>query len=145
LYFAVEDFDGRPLTAPARGDSAIFVVIRANVRRLDPSLKIGFTLFNQDSHEILTSLTTDTPEQCWPTLSKGEIELRCELPRRLLNEGLYRLELVCSLHFRERLVKPGRNSPMLYFRIQGGLSDSPYWISSRRGLLAPVWKWERTR
>jgi lipopolysaccharide transport system ATP-binding protein len=145
IYFAVEDSDGQPLTAPARSDASLFVVIRADVRRLDPSLKVGFSLFNQDSHQLLSSLTTDGPEECWPRLNKGEVELRCELPKRFLNEGLYRLELACSLHHREQVVTPGRNSPTLHFKIQGGLSDSPYWLNPRAGLLAPVWRWERSK
>ena len=54
------------------------------------------------------------------------------------------MELNCSLHCREWLAEPGRNSPAIQFEIQGGLSDSPYWFYSRPGILAPVWEWERT-
>ena len=61
LYFAVENSQGQPLTAPARNDASLFVVIRADIRRLDPSLKAGFTLFNQASELLLSSLTTDGP------------------------------------------------------------------------------------
>jgi lipopolysaccharide transport system ATP-binding protein len=145
LYFAVENSQGQPLTAPIRNDAPIFVVIRANLRRLDPSLKAGFALFNQDSDHLLSSLMTDGPEERWPKLSIGELELRCALPKRLLNEGTYRLELNCSLHHREWIARPGHNSPTIYFSIQGGLSDSPYWLGRRPGLLAPDWKWERSK
>jgi lipopolysaccharide transport system ATP-binding protein len=143
LYFAVEDAQGQPVTAPARNDALLFVVIRADIRQRDPSLKAGFALFNQDSEHLLSSVTTDGPEEAWPELSGGEVELRCALPQRLLNEGIYRLELHCSLHNREWIVRPGHNSPAVQFEIQGGLSESPYWRHRRPGLLAPVWKWER--
>jgi lipopolysaccharide transport system ATP-binding protein len=145
LYFAVENSQGQPLTAPARNDASLFVVIRADVRRLDPSLKVGFGLFNQDSELLLSSLTTDGPQEGWPQLSSGEVELRCALPKRFFNEGTYRLELNCSLHHREWIARPGGNSPTIHFAIQGGLSDSPYWLSARPGLLAPEWKWERSK
>jgi lipopolysaccharide transport system ATP-binding protein len=145
LYFAVENSEGQPLTAPARNDASLFVVIRADVRRVDPSLKAGFTLFNQDSELLLSSVTTDGPEESWPQLSGGEVELRCALPKRLLNEGTYRLEMNCSLHHREWIVRPGHNSPAIHFRIQGGLSDSPYWLNPRPGVLAPEWQWERSK
>jgi lipopolysaccharide transport system ATP-binding protein len=144
LYLAIHDEHDAPLTAPARNDEPLNVVIRADVRQLDPALCIGFTLFNQDSQPLLWSLTTDTPEHCWPRLDCGEVELRCALPSRLLNQGMYRLELNCSLHCREWLAQPGHNSPAVQFEIQGGLSDSPYWFYPREGILAPEWRWERT-
>jgi lipopolysaccharide transport system ATP-binding protein len=144
LYFAVEDADGRPLMTPARNDEPIFVVIRADVRQLDPALCMGFALFNEDSQLLLWSLTTDGPEECWPRLQRGIVQLRCQLPQRLLNEGTYRVELNCSLHCREWLAQPGLNSPAVQFEIQGGLSDSPYWLYARPGILAPGWRWERT-
>jgi lipopolysaccharide transport system ATP-binding protein len=144
-YFAVENAAREPLTEPARSDTPLFVVIRGNVRSLDPALKAGFVMYNQDSQRLLSSLNTDGPEVSWPKLSPGEIEIRCPLPRRLFNEGTYRLELFCNLHHREWISRPGYNSPSIYFTIQSGFSDSPYWPKARPGLLAPEWKWERTK
>jgi lipopolysaccharide transport system ATP-binding protein len=128
-----------------RNDEPLFVVIRAIVRHRDPALNAGFALFNEDSEELLWSMTTDGPEERWPKIESGEVEFRCSLPRRLLNEGSYRLELNCSLHHREWFVRPGHNSPAVFFQIQGGLSDSPYWVYARPGVLAPEWQWERTK
>jgi lipopolysaccharide transport system ATP-binding protein len=142
LYFAIVDSQGEPLTAPARNDAPLSVVIRAHVRQLDHALKIGFTLFNQDSDLLLSSITTDGPEQSWPTIGIGDVELRCRLPTRFLNQGTYRFELNCSLHHREWIARPGHNSPAVHLTIQGGLSDSPYWLGPRPGLLAPEWTWE---
>ena len=143
-YLAVEDANGRPLTAPARNDEALFVTSRVDVRQLDPALCVGLALYNEDSHLLLLSLTTDGPEESWPTLERGLVEVRCALPVRFLNEGAYRLELNASLHRREWLSQPGLNSPAVHFRIQGGLSDSPYWLEARPGILAPAWRWDRT-
>jgi lipopolysaccharide transport system ATP-binding protein len=144
LYLAIENCQGKPVTSPVRNDEPLFVVIRVDVRQLDPALCIGFAMLNQDSHLLLWSLTTDAPEECWPKLERGVVELRCALPNRLLNQGTYRLELNCSLHCREWLARPGHNSPAVHFEIQGGLSDSPYWLHAREGILAPEWAWERT-
>ena len=121
------------------------MVIRVEVRRLDPALKIGFHWFNQDSELLLSSLATDGPEGSWPRLTIGQVELRCALPKRFFNEGTYRLELTCSFHNREWIAQPGHNSPAVHLSIRGGLSDSPYWIGRRAGLLAPEWKWERSK
>ncbi len=145
LYFAVVDDSSRPLSAPVRNDEQIHVIIRAEVRQMDPALNAGFALFNQDSEQLLWSMTTDTPEGEWPRLETGLVELRCALPKRFLNEGSYRLELNCSLHHRDWFVRPGHNSPSVSFEIQGGLSDSPYWLYARPGILAPEWKWTLTK
>lgn len=144
LYFAVVDETGQPLTTPVRNDAPIFVMIRAEIRQLDPALNMGFSLFNENGQELLCSLTTDRRESKWPSLEPGLVELRCDLPIRFLNEGAYRLELFCSLHCRDWFVRPTHNSPSIHFSIRGGLSDSPYWTFARAGILAPEWSWVRT-
>jgi lipopolysaccharide transport system ATP-binding protein len=90
-------------------------------------------------------MTTDGPQQTWPKLALGEIEIRCALPTRFFNEGHYRFELNCSLHYRDWLIRPNYNSPTVHLEIRGGLSNSPYWLHARPGLLAPEWIWERTK
>jgi lipopolysaccharide transport system ATP-binding protein len=144
LWLAVVDESNRPLIGPIRNDEPIFVVVRAEINQLDPALCLGFSLYNEHSHLLLSSLTTDGPESSWPKLARGQVDLRCALPTRFLNEGGYRVELHCSLHCREWIAKPGSHSPAVHFEIQGGLSDSPYWMRARPGLLAPDWRWQRT-
>jgi lipopolysaccharide transport system ATP-binding protein len=46
-----------------------------------------------------------------------------------------------SMYFREWIIQPGVNAPILYFEVKGGLSDSPYWLARRPGILAPLLKW----
>jgi lipopolysaccharide transport system ATP-binding protein len=144
LSFAVVNAQGQPLTTAVRNDQQLYVEIRADVRHADPALNAGFSLFNQESQELLWSLTTDGPEPSWPKLTRGINVLRCPLPRRFLNEGTYRLEMIASLHCRDWFLRPGHNSPAIFFEIQGGLSESPYWMWARPGILAPELAWERT-
>jgi lipopolysaccharide transport system ATP-binding protein len=120
------------------------VVIAADIRVVDPALNLGFSLYDQSGNELLWTLTTDSSEEQWPKLERGLLEFRCTIPRRFLNEGRYRCELVVTLHWREWIVKPGENSPEIQFEIRGGLSDSPYWLEARPGSLAPEWPWRRT-
>ena len=61
LFFAVVNQHGGLLTSPVRNDEPLFVVIRAKVKQVDPALKVGFLLFNEDSELLLESLTTDGP------------------------------------------------------------------------------------
>ena len=142
LSFAILDAGGRPIAAPVRNDDDVVVEIRIDVKQIDPALNVGFSLFDQSSHELFWTLSTDGPEPRWPKLKPGVNTLRCALPKRLLNEGVYRLEMIASLHCREWLVRPGENSPSIFFEVRGGLSDSPYWLWARPGLLAPEWSWE---
>jgi lipopolysaccharide transport system ATP-binding protein len=145
LHFAIVDAGGRPIAGPARSDDRLYVEITADVKRADPAFNIGFSIFDQDSRELLWSLTTDGPEARWPRLTVGRATYRCPLPARFFNEGHYRLELNASLHCREWIARPGHGSPTIYFEIRGGLSDSPYWTFARPGILAPEWNWERLR
>jgi lipopolysaccharide transport system ATP-binding protein len=143
LYFAVVDENGQPLTGAASNDQNLSVEIRMLVKLADPLLSVGFVLYNGNSDLLLWSISTDGPEQDWPQIDVGEVEIRCPLPRRLLNEGRYRLEINAGLHHREYICRPGYHAPEIFFEIRGGLSDSPYWIGARPGLLAPEWKWIR--
>jgi len=138
LSFSVVDTQGEPVTTAVLNDQPIFVVIRAFMVQLDPSLSVGFALYNEDSELLLWSLTTDGPENSWPKIEPGIVELRCALPQRFLNEGIYRLELNAGLHCTEWFIRPTYNSPSIYFEIRGGLSDSPLWMWARPGFLAPV-------
>jgi lipopolysaccharide transport system ATP-binding protein len=60
------------------------------------------------------------------------------MPEHFLNEGDYRLEMILSLHFQEWLSRPGVNAPSFNITIRGGLSQSPYWMMARPGLMAPI-------
>ncbi|SFV32729.1 polysaccharide ABC transporter ATP-binding protein [Hyphomicrobium facile] len=144
LYFAVVDLDGKAVTAPARNDEQLHIVVRFDVRQNDPALNIGIAIFSGRSEELLWSLSSDADETSRVQLQKGKQELYCALPKRFLNEGTYRIELMASLHCREWIARPGHNSPIIFFEIRGGLSDSPYWMNARPGILAPNWSWTRS-
>jgi len=58
-----------------------------------------------------------------------------------LNEGNYRLELICSLHFRKWIFQPNKDNPSINLNIKGGLSESSYWMIKRPGIIAPILKW----
>jgi lipopolysaccharide transport system ATP-binding protein len=113
------------------------------VEVLDPALTVGYAVFSDDGHLLYWSYQTDSPPERWPRLETGRCVIRSRFPRRLLNEGAYRLELIGGLTFRQWLFEPGVNAPSITLTIQGGLSDSPLWMARRPGLLAPVIEWRR--
>jgi lipopolysaccharide transport system ATP-binding protein len=140
--FAVCDRDGATAGMPARNDAELWVVLEADIETLDPALTIGYAIYAEGDELLYWSYQTDTEPDRWPQLRRGRVRLRSRLPRRLLNEGSYRLELIGGLHCRKWLFRPRVNAPTLFLSVQGGLSDSPLWMARRDGLLAPVLEWE---
>ena len=116
-----------------------------NIREHDPALQVGYALYDENNNLLFWTLFNDDKEENWPKISKGRFCFSGLIPKRYLNEGLYRIEPIVSLYFREWIVQPSVNAPILYFEINGGLSDSPYWLVRRPGILAPLLKWNVER
>jgi lipopolysaccharide transport system ATP-binding protein len=127
--------------SPFSNEFDIIIDVRGQVLMSDPALNVGLNVYSEEGALLFCSFTTDSAEGEWIQLEPGPIHLQAVIPRRLLNEGTYRVELLASLHYCAWLLEPGRTAPMVSFSIQGGLSDSPYWDHKRSGILAPVLRW----
>ncbi|MHB8727698.1 MAG: ABC transporter ATP-binding protein [Sulfuricaulis sp.] len=136
------DSNGKDTMSPFGNDADVWVEIEGEVHEVDPALTVGYALFSEEGSLLYWSYHTDGREDRWPRLRMGVNRLRSRLPYRLLNEGAYRLDMIASLHYRSWLFQPGVNAPSITFVIQGGLSDSLYWMVRRPGILAPVFDWE---
>lgn len=123
-------------------DSDITINIDIKIKNTDPGLNFGYAIYNEDGHLLYWSFQTDTAEEKWPPLKKGQATVSSSIPTRLFNEGIYRIEMISSIHFKEWIIQPGVNSPCIYLIIQGGLSQSPLWMNKRPGILAPVIQWD---
>ena len=122
-------------------DRPIAIEVQGEVGIADPALNVGLGVYGENDELLFWTFTTDRSEQEWPALKPGPLSLRVELPARLLNEGDYRIELLASLHYRAWILEPRTDVPALRISIEGGLSDSPYWLSKRPGIFAPVLPW----
>jgi lipopolysaccharide transport system ATP-binding protein len=142
IRFYLSDQTGNILEMSISNSDEIYIAIEGEITILDPLLTIGYAIYSEDGNLLYWSYQTDTSEEEWPKLKKGFNCIKSQIPKRLLNQGNYRLEFISSLHFKEWLCQPGVNTPTIFLKIQGGLSDSPYWMIQRPGLLAPVMKWE---
>lgn len=141
LRFCITDEYGQKRAMSVANDSEIWIQIEGEIGLVDPALTVGYALYSEDGILLYWSYQTDESPDKWPVLRKGRCILRSQIPKRLLNQGIYRAEMIGSLHYRQWLFEAGVNSPSLYFTIQGGLSDSPLWMAKRYGLLAPVIRW----
>ena len=135
--FSLVDANLKPLTQAARADEQVGVLIEGYVQQPNGALTVGFGVYSLDGSLLFWSLHTDALLDEWPPIQPGRNRLLARLPPHLLNEGSYRVELHLSLHFQEWLSQPGVNAPSLSLEVRGGLSQSPYWMMARPGVLAP--------
>lgn len=140
-YCGVHNVDGNVLTQASKNDEGINIVIEGIVKELDKALQVGYALYNGENNLLYWSIFNDGEEKDWPKVKKGKNKFSSTIPKRFLNEGTYRVEVIVALYFRYWVIEPLKNSPSIFFTIQGGLSDSPYWMKKRPGVLAPKLKW----
>lgn len=141
LKFYIGDEKGNEVAMPVRNDSEIWVYIDGEIKELDPALQIGYAIYNEEGVLLYWSCHTDAQENSWPKLIKGINHFKSKIPARLLNQGTYRVEIINALYYRQWLCEPGVKSPSIYLNIQGGLSNSPYWMVKRPGTIAPLLEW----
>jgi lipopolysaccharide transport system ATP-binding protein len=142
LLFYIGDKNGEKLVMPVKNNDEMWVYIEGELKENDPALTLGYAIYSEDGNLLYWSYLTDENEDNWSKLKIGKNQLKSKIPKRFLNEGTYRIEFISSLHFRQWICEPGKNTPVIFLTIKGGLSDSSYWIAKRPGLLAPVMNWE---
>lgn len=106
----------------------------------DVSLNIGVAIYSSSGELLLWSFTSDSHPTLWPSITKGPNHLSLTIPKHFFNEGLYRVEMLASLHMKKWIIHPNE-APEIWFTISGSLSESPHWIQARPGLMAPIWDW----
>jgi lipopolysaccharide transport system ATP-binding protein len=140
LKMELVDTNMNPLNGAVEAGCKIGVLIEGKIEQVNSLLTVGFAMYTARGELLWWSLQTDTECSEWPTLQRGLNRLLCWIPPHLLNEGSYRCELMASLHHIKWISQPLVNAPSLRFDIRGGLSDSPYWVQPRPGLIAPILK-----
>ncbi len=139
---AIVDTTGAPITQTISNNDTSWVRIEGEIKKNDPALSIGYALFGEDGTPFFWSFHTDAPQGQWPKLKTGKFVLQSQIPKHLLDGGVYRVELAASLFARGWFFEPGASPIAVYFSVSDNVSDSPYWISKRPALLAPINKWE---
>lgn len=141
-WFDPESFyigDKRKTKILIPNNNDIKITIEGTIQRPDPNLSIGYALFNEQDLLLYWSVFTDISESNWPKLKVGKVHFQSYIPKRLLNEGSYRLELYGALHNKKILFD---DPPSIFMKIEDGLSDSPFWTARRTGEIAPNLPWK---
>ena len=141
IRFFVADKRFKP-TKVIRSDETSSVVIEFESEEKLSNLMIGYRLSDEENHIIYTTTHVDSSPEKWPFIRKGPNVFYSRLPKRLLKEGRYRLELVAKPHGSKWIIGPSENSPTVFLTIQGGSSDSPYWSSRKQNLVVPIIQWK---
>lgn len=121
-----------------RADQEFGILIEGYVAETHPAFTVGFGIFNQTGDIVFYTTHADTREDKWPPIKKGLNRLVGWIPKHLLNEGGYRVELAASIHMQRWISEPGVNAPAVQLSINGGLSESPYWMIARGGVVSPI-------
>ena len=116
-----------------------WVEIKGRVKKKDELLHIGFALYNSNKSLLFITYPTDYDDSI--VLNEGNVTLKAKIPKHLLNEGTYTIELVGGLHNKMWLFEPQTTNPSINFSVEKGLSSSKYWKHAREGYLAPVIEW----
>jgi len=140
--FYLTDNEGKILENPVSRNEDIWINIDGTIEINDPALTIGYAIYTEKMELLYWTYHTDTKQENWPKLKKGRNILKSKIPINLLNEGRFIIEVIGSLHFRQWLFEPREKAPSIVLLIQGGLSESPYWLFKRPGILAPIIQWE---
>ena len=135
---AIVDRELNPFSRDVRGDEGFGVLIEGAAEVANVALTVGFAIHAAGGELLFWSLHTDVARDRWPPIRLGPNRLVAWVPPHFLNEGEYRVDLILSLHFQEWLSQPGVTAPSVGLSIKGGLSESPYWMMARPGLLGPV-------
>lgn len=139
--FRVHDETGRTITSPFQNNRSVTIEIGVTVKEVHPSLSFGYTISNEAGETVYWSMMTDADEISGRDLAPGLVKLTTQVPARLLNQGLYRVEFMAGVHSIAWLSMPGETPYSVFFRIEGGLSDSVFWKVQRPGIIAPVLSW----
>ncbi len=141
-FFLTNAYDNVAVNSAIANDQSVMVNIEFDVKEVHPALAIGYKLYSASNELIYISNTTDDREDNWVKIKEGYNLIHSPIPAKFLNEGEYRVELICSLNNIERIVEAEKDNIKIFFSIEGGLSNSPYWLVARDGILAPVMEWK---
>jgi len=141
-FHLVDRNKSQNLTGVVKNDDLGGVYIKFEVKEQHPNLCYGIAVYTQHEQLLFWSYQTDKAQQEWVQPHIGINEVVIWLPKRILNEGAYKIKVIASLHFIKWIILH-KEAPHINLQIVGGLSDSPIWNDARPGILAPVLDFEK--
>ncbi|MBL8640262.1 MAG: ATP-binding cassette domain-containing protein, partial [Alphaproteobacteria bacterium] len=139
----IVDRDGAPVMAPCKNNAPPTIQMEIDVKI--KGAEVGYILYNQSGAALYASSTLDMGEDTNPLnkITTGLVSLTTNIPKNLLNEGIYTVAPFGFLRNDECFMHPTRhrNVPRLTFEIAGGMSETDLYFKSREGEFAPLVYW----
>lgn len=127
-----------------RKDAEIELSVSLHVSESDPLLHLGYALYSDVERPLWWSFFGDRSGEFG--LQKGSYRLSTTLPRAMLNDGSYVIELIAARHNQSWLIEPGRREIHETFTVEGGdLGNSMLSGTKRPGFLMPAFEWKVER
>ncbi len=124
-------------------DGGLWINMELTIKKIDPELTIGYALYTYEENNLLYwSYQTDTPEKDRPILKLGKCSIKSRLPAKILNSGIFKIEMIGGLHNKKWLLPPEKPNPTIIIDFAQEFSKSAYWTHKRPGILAPVINWK---
>jgi lipopolysaccharide transport system ATP-binding protein len=76
----------------------IYINIDCEIKLISSDITLGYALYAESGELLYWTYQTDQEKKKWPKLHLGRNILRSKLPKRLLNEGNYSIEIIASIH-----------------------------------------------
>jgi len=143
-YFEVKEMSlyrsGIHSTSFTKADT-IDIDIKIDVFQTNSSLTIGYALYEKTTEQCLWwSFCVDVDSL---VLKAGSNQLKTSIPRELLNDGDYRIELLAGIHNQKWILEPGKGEVAIEFSVKGGTVGSIALSSTQRPtFLFPALSWE---
>ncbi|MDR3466459.1 MAG: polysaccharide ABC transporter ATP-binding protein [Xanthobacteraceae bacterium] len=140
--FRVRDRHGKTIDGPVAANEEVSVEIGLHIKKLNQAFLAGYVVSNEEGEVVYWAQTTDASDGFNAGLRTGDVILSTRIPPRFLNQGLYRLDFIAGVHHLHWLVAPDAQQHAIFLRVEGGVSDSAYWLGRRPGVVAPVLPWQ---
>lgn len=141
LYTSTKDLKSLNFSIERKTDT--YITIEGEIKKTDSLLTIGYALYNELEELLYWSYQTDTEKKLWPELNNGHFIIKSLIPKTILNKGIYKIKLIGGIHNEKWIFHPDEETPSISFTIEGNLSESPYWVEKRPGIVAPIIPWEK--
>ena len=136
--FRVRDDHDNTISTALPNDQQAIVEISLTIKKQHPNFTFGYSMTNEAGTCVYWSTTTD---EKYPQIIPGKVLLSSAIPKKFLNQGLFRLELIAAIHHLEWFSEPNATPVVAFLRINGVLRDSRHWPNTRPGVLAPNLTW----
>ncbi|MFO0971606.1 MAG: ABC transporter ATP-binding protein [Candidatus Saccharimonadales bacterium] len=139
----ITDSENKTVTKDVRNDADHYLNIVVGVKKESENYTIGFSMHNQNNATVFVSAFTDSPDSRPQKMKVGTHTLICKIPKHFLNEGDYKIVMYGGVHGSRWSFEPeNMTNPSVEYRINGGLSASPFWKVPRSGYAAPILDWK---